>query len=198
MFVPDTPRNGRPRGETRAAVARLVQQGLSQAEIARALGVSRPTVCFHMRRLGVEARPEFAARYDWTAIRAYYEAGHSAAECRRRFGFGVNAWADAVARGAIVTRPRLAPIEDVLAAGRHRSRQHVKARLMAAGLKPQRCERCGLSRWRGVQIALQLHHINGDGNDNRIENLELLCPNCHSQTDNWGGRNKGTRDCTAA
>jgi 5-methylcytosine-specific restriction endonuclease McrA len=33
-----------------------------------------------------------------------------------------------------------------------------------------------------------LHHINGDGRDNRLENLALLCPNCHSQTENWGGR----------
>jgi 5-methylcytosine-specific restriction endonuclease McrA len=36
---------------------------------------------------------------------------------------------------------------------------------------------------------MQLHHVNGDGLDNRLENLELLCANCHSQTETYGGRN---------
>ena len=48
---------------------------------------------------------------------------------------------------------------------------------------------CGIAAWRGRPLALELHHINGDGRDNRLENLTLLCPNCHSQTDSWGGRN---------
>lgn len=179
------------RGETRSAVARLLAEGTPQAEIARILGVSAPTVCFHVRRLGVAARLEPARRYDWECIRAYYEAGHSAAECREAFGFGVNAWADAVRRGAIRPRPRLEPLERILAVGRPRSRQHVKSRLLMAGLKEERCESCGLTDWRGQPLSLELHHVNGDGHDNRLENLRLLCPNCHSQTDTWGARNKG-------
>jgi hypothetical protein len=43
-----------------------------------------------------------------------------------------------------------------------------------------------------------LHHVNGDGLDNRLENLQILCPNCHAQTDTWGGRNKGRRLRAAA
>ena len=40
---------------------------------------------------------------------------------------------------------------------------------------------------------MQLHHLNGNGLDNRLENLELICANCHTQTENWGGRNVGRR-----
>jgi predicted HNH restriction endonuclease len=40
---------------------------------------------------------------------------------------------------------------------------------------------------------MELHHVNGDGTDNRLVNLKLLCPNCHSQTANWGGRAKSAR-----
>jgi hypothetical protein len=183
----------KPRTVTRQAVADLLSDGLSQAAIARKLDISRPTVCFHMRKLGIAARSAPALRYDWDAIRAYYEAGYSARECRRRFGFGRDAWAEAIGRGAICPGPKLEPIEAILARGKRRSRQHVKARLLMAGLKQQRCEACGLRNWQGLPITLELHHVNGDGHDNRLSNLRLLCPNCHSQTDTWGGRNKGRR-----
>jgi hypothetical protein len=146
---------------------------------------------FHVRMLGIPGRPDLARRYDWREIRAYYEAGHSFRDCLQFFGFSRNAWADAIARGAITPRPRAEPLEGIFVAGRHRSRSHVKARLLLARLKEHRCEKCGLTDWCSQPISLELHHINGDGRDNRLENLLLLCPNCHSQTDTWGGRNKG-------
>jgi transposase-like protein len=180
-------------GATRVAVAKLMAGGLSQAQIARQLGISKPTVCFHMRMLGVAPKADFARRYNWDEIRAYYEAGHSMTECRRHFGFSRNAWWDAIRRGAINPRPRLEPIEMVLSGEKPRNRYHIKSRLLAEGLKEPRCERCGLTEWRGQHLSLELHHVNGDGRDNRLENLVLLCPNCHSQTDTWGGRNKGRR-----
>ena len=130
-------------------VAELLEEGLSQAEIARRLGISKPTVCFHTRMLGVPASVDFGRRYDWDEIRAVYESGSSMTECMRRFGFSRNAWWDAIRRGAIVPRPRLEPLDDILAANRQRNRHHVKGRLLDAGLKERRCERCGFSDWRG-------------------------------------------------
>lgn len=65
----------------------------------------------------------------------------------------------------------------------------LKWKLFSEGLKKYKCEKCGCTHWEGKQLALQLHHINGDDTDNRLENLQILCPNCHSQTDNYCGRN---------
>lgn len=66
---------------------------------------------------------------------------------------------------------------------------HVKKLVYKLGLKENKCEVCGISEWLGSPIVCELHHINGDTADNRIENLQILCPNCHSQTDNFRKRN---------
>ncbi len=67
----------------------------------------------------------------------------------------------------------------------------LKLRLIAAGLKPAYCEHC---QWAEKTIdgyvPLELDHINGDRHDNRIENLRILCPNCHSLTPTYRGRGK--------
>ncbi len=80
-------------------------------------------------------------------------------------------------------------IETLLVRGRKTARSHLKLRLLASGLKANRCEECRLEDWRGKPLAMALHHVNGDGSDNRLENIRFLCPNCHAQTPNYGGRN---------
>jgi DNA-binding CsgD family transcriptional regulator len=182
--------NQQPPGKTRRSVEALLNQGIGVAEIAERLGIAKATVCYHARKLGVPPRIEFARRFDWEEIARNYEAGLSMRECMLRFGFSRAAWSDAVKRGDVVPRNRVIPIEDLLVAGRQTSRTHLKARLMSAGLKENRCERCGLTEWQGQPFNMQLHHKNGDGLDNRLENLEFLCANCHSLTDTWSGRNR--------
>lgn len=70
------------------------------------------------------------------------------------------------------------------------SSSNVKNLVYRLKLKENKCEKCGISEWQGNSINCELHHINGNPTDNRIENLQILCPNCHSQTDNFRSRNR--------
>ncbi|MCA1626434.1 MAG: HNH endonuclease [Acidobacteria bacterium] len=81
------------------------------------------------------------------------------------------------------------PIKQLLAPGSHRARTHVKGRLLRAGLLNNKCYICGIRNWRGRALSLQLDHINSQANDWALENLRLLCLNCHSQTETWGSKN---------
>lgn len=68
------------------------------------------------------------------------------------------------------------------------SSHSVKLRLFKEGIKEKVCERCGRREWEGQEIPLELHHLNGKHDDNRLENLQILCPNCHALTDNYSGK----------
>jgi hypothetical protein len=174
---------------TREKVRVLLAEGKGVKEIARLLGLNPATITYHKAKLGYPLQRKCATRYDWPAIQAYYDEGHSRRECQARFGFSHSAFSDAVMRGDIVSRPRAMPLEKLLVANRFRGRENIKLRLLAAGVKQNRCEECGISRWRRHPLSLALHHVNGERHDNRLDNLVLLCPNCHSQTPNFGSKN---------
>jgi DNA-binding transcriptional ArsR family regulator len=184
--------------ETRALVSRMLAEGRSRGEIAAALSLSKSTVSYHARRLGHPVDERGARRYNWAAVQDFYDDGHSAADCVARFGFSRQTWSAAVQRGAIVTRDWVLPLDRLLAADTYRSRNNLKNRLIRAGIKENRCEECGLSQWRGRRLSIALHHVNGDGRDNRLENLKFLCPNCHSQTENFSGRGRRRIEAVAA
>ena len=56
----------------------------------------------------------------------------------------------------------------------------LKDKLIRDGIKQNCCEQCGISKWRGIKLVLELHHKNGNHYDNDLNNLIILCPNCHS------------------
>jgi 5-methylcytosine-specific restriction endonuclease McrA len=94
------------------------------------------------------------------------------------------------ARGRTFPR-RSIPLEEVLVErSTYRANSRLRMRLIAAALLKPECAECGLTTWRGQPLPLHLDHINGDHTDNRLENLRILCPNCHALTDTWCRRNR--------
>jgi HNH endonuclease len=87
-------------------------------------------------------------------------------------------------------RRQVRPLHEILVENSTYSRGSLKRRLYSAGLKQRTCELCGQGEdWRGKRMALILDHINGVATDNRIENLQIVCPNCASTLDTHCGRN---------
>jgi HNH endonuclease len=127
-------------------------------------------------------------RYNWAEIQAEYDAGATYRECKQRFGFASAAWTKAVKTGRIIPRPRKVWTAEEAIADTN-SRLTIKRRLLKAGIILNRCDWCGLTEWRGRPLSIQIDHVNGIRDDHRLENLRMLCPNCHSQTDTFAARN---------
>ena len=84
----------------------------------------------------------------------------------------------AAQRGPRRDRPRQA-LAEIMREGSRYHRGHLKQRLYDEGVKQRRCELCGQGEeWRGRRMALILDHVNGVRDDNRLENLRIVCPNC--------------------
>ena len=82
------------------------------------------------------------------------------------------------------------PLEEILTENSHYQSFKLKKRLFKEGIKEQKCEYCNNTEWMGKPIPLELHHIDGDNTNNKLENLQILCPNCHAQTDTYRGLNR--------
>lgn len=83
------------------------------------------------------------------------------------------------------------PLNEILE-GKHPTYQtlKLKKRLVSCGILEYKCLQCGISEWNNITIELHLDHIDGDCHNHMLSNLRLLCPNCHSQTETYCGKNK--------
>ena len=85
---------------------------------------------------------------------------------------------------------RKIPLIDIIN-GKHPQYQSnkLRIRLLKEGVKEHKCENCGLTEWLGKKISLELDHIDGNCYNHSIENLRVICPNCHAQTETYRGKN---------
>ena len=90
-------------------------------------------------------------------------------------------------KGTNVYKPASFYFDNKQAISSHR----LKEKLIKDGIKENKCEICGCSIWQGVMLPLELHHIDNNHNNNALENLQILCPNCHSIQEGNAGANIG-------
>jgi transposase-like protein len=83
----------------------------------------------------------------------------------------------------------ITPNSDIFVENSTYSNEFVKTRINKEHLLEYKCQKCAIDMWQGETIVLELDHINGNNRDHRLDNLRYLCPNCHSQTETFRGRN---------
>jgi 5-methylcytosine-specific restriction endonuclease McrA len=174
-------------------IREMLLTGAVYSAIMRKVGCTKSTVGYHARKMGLSSKAKGpSVRYDWAAVGIAYDSGLSRVECSKRFGFCLGSWEKAKRSGRLVThRDRHLQLSVLLVEDRPQTgRANLKRKLVKEGVLEYKCDRCGISEWLGAPLALQLDHVNGRKTDNRLSNVRLLCPNCHSQTDTFAGRNR--------
>lgn len=86
-------------------------------------------------------------------------------------------------------RPKI-PLSEILVEHSFYTSNNLRLRLIRECIFNHECSSCNLTMWKNLPIPLELDHVNGISTDNRLENLRLLCPNCHALTPTYRGKNK--------
>lgn len=160
--------------------------GKQPVEICGELQVSKGTVAYHANIIGVSNKHKRKKRYDWNAVKEYL-SDHGVRETINFFGMSNCSWWKAVKRGDVPMKPLEFEPDKVFVPGK--ARHALKRGLIKIG-RASECNKCNITEWMGLPISLQLDHIDGNTYNNEPSNLRFLCPNCHSQTETFAGRNK--------
>lgn len=177
----------------REKIHECIAAGMSYKQITKLYGVSKGTISYHSKRIG-DTSNNNVPRTDWADIQKSIDAGLGRYQILRLHNLGNPSFMNASANGCIDYTPRskykFMDIQDGLTENSTYKTKELKKRLVQESLLDYVCAECGLDpEWNGKKLVLALDHINGTNNDNRLSNLRFLCPNCHSQTDTFAGRN---------
>lgn len=195
------------------AIRNMLASGRNYTQIREAMGCSKGTIAHHARGLGMPRKRYSRMRLDEANLRDLAASCASVSEMMRRSGTLVGGGSHASIKSALlkygiaipnghnVNRgPRYVP-PVILVARRQKVIDSLTVRAAAVGtdalkkslfryeIKEKRCESCGITEWMGRPAPLELHHLNGVRLDNRLENLQILCSNCHALTETYCGRN---------
>jgi predicted RNA-binding Zn-ribbon protein involved in translation (DUF1610 family) len=133
--------------------------------------------------------------YDVDKLKEAIESSNSMQEACSKLGWHFNTFKTRAQKEGLYNpekgwRTKSKPIPDKKDISEIQSRRGIKNRILKENLISYVCSNCGLNEWNNKPISLHLDHINGKNWDHRIENLRFLCPNCHSQTETYTGKNK--------
>lgn len=192
----------------------LVREGLSLSQMADRLGYASTGPVRRWIKLHEIVLPSAGDRRSWTdeQLRAAVSAAASMTDVLRALGFNPNHNGSRTTVKKYIEKLELdtshwrgqgwngqgfgkapIPLSEILVEGSSYATHALAQRLLSAGLKERKCERCLLTEWQGEPVPVELDHINGVSNDHRWENLRMLCPNCHALTPTWRGRKRARR-----
>lgn len=181
--------NRRKLGDGAQLAITMITDLRSNQEIVAETGLSLTRICELRKQLGIAATRGWTEA-EWFEFQKLYDSGISIRECCSQLGISVNSAYKARAAGLLNFKKVKREYDEVLVEGSTYQRGNLKRRLIADGFLVPVCVECGIgNEWNGKPLTLHLDHKNGVNNDNRIDNLRLLCPNCHSQTETFAGRN---------
>jgi len=175
-------------------IIRLLNEGKSVSEIVSLIKCSKGTVSYYRKEIGLiyENPRKPIDSFHWNVIQQNYDEGClSVSQICKKYNISRNNLLEAKEKGLFNIIPQSYNDYEVFVENSDYSRHSLKKRIIKQNLMEYKCQCCGLGdKWNNEIISLQLDHINGINNDNRIENLRFLCPNCHSQQDTYAAKNR--------
>ena len=166
-----------------------ITAGLSEMEMSRREGKSRSSTRHWINKFGLQTGRErlpISERSDlYEQARTLRWTGLSYAKIASKLGLGFDAVVDHV--NDIPVDARSNNGRRVTDSSMLKSKRAVRDYILRT--REYKCETCGIVEWQGTALRLEVHHVDGNSSNNSDSNLQLVCPNCHSQTPNYQSKN---------